>query len=316
MSEQQEHQPKFNSHVEVTSEFVSHYFKSAKGQCLFANLLQGLNAVATIKQNLDCPEKPTLLIEADSKQNSEQAKMKVMQALFALTSRGQSFTHLVTIPFTEPTFVANYLRFKETVLSTFAQCSGINESLFQNAKKLHLTVSVLTLVSDEHIAKAKDIIQQECRSIIDSGIDLNKNIEVKGLAIMNNDPYRTNVLYANVPDERLQVVADRVARQMLSNGLVFKDDHSGQSVKLHITLMNTVFSRRKAFKSRKGTLEKINPVKSFDSGAILEHFQNHVFAEIAFPCVQLNDVRAQNEQGYYKIVHSGEWIKTDPNNDQ
>lgn len=214
-----------------------------------------------------------------------------------------SFTHLVSIPFTNPEFVASYLRFKETVLSTFGQSAGIDDSLFQNAKKLHLTVSVLTLENDETLKKAEDFLRQICSSFIASEpVDFRRKLQIKSLATMNVDPTRTKVLYAKVEDDRLQALADKVATEMTANGYVFKDDKPSDSVKLHITLMNTVFARRKAMRNRKGKAERGSAPKSFDSTQILEHYKDVVFADIDFPSMQLNDVRLEGEDGYYKVV--------------
>lgn len=107
-----------------------------------------------------------------------------------------------------------------------------------------------------------------------------------------------------VEDDRLQALADKVATEMTSSGYVFKDDKSAGPVKLHITLMNTVFARRKAMRSRKRKTESSSVPKSFDSTQILEHYRDFVFADIDFPPIQLNDVRLESEDGYYKVIES------------
>lgn len=216
-----------------------------------------------------------------------------------------SFTHLVSVPFTNPEFVASYLHFKDTVLKTFRDSAGIDDSLFQNAKKLHLTVTVLTLENDETLKKAGDLLRQVCSSFIASEpVDLRSKLQIKSLASMNADSTRTKVLYAMVEDDRLQALADKVATEMTSSGYVFKDDKSAGPVKLHITLMNTVFARRKAMRNRKRKTESGSAPKSFDSTQILEHYRDFVFADIDFPPIQLNDVRLESEDGYYKVIES------------
>ncbi|KAI2801868.1 activating signal cointegrator 1 complex subunit [Blomia tropicalis] len=98
-------------------------------------------------------------------------------------------------------------------------------------------------------------------------------------------------------------IVDRLSNQMKENGLIPKESRTTESVKLHITLMNTAFSWRQRRKFRKND-NTWKPIKNFDSTSILEYYKDFVFAEINTPPIQLNDVRDEGELGYYKIVHS------------
>ena len=66
-------------------------------------------------------------------------------------------------------------------------------------------------------------------------------MQIEGIEIMNDDPEAVHVLYAKChdPSGRVQKVADLMVDSFVSSGLMQRQyDH----VKLHATLMNTLFT--------------------------------------------------------------------------
>ena len=80
---------------------------------------------------------------------------------------------------------------------------------------MHITIGVLYLLSKTEIDKARKILS-ECRGIINniiSDFEVSKvELDVKGVEIMNDDPYMTDVVYAKVddPDGLLQGITSIV----------------------------------------------------------------------------------------------------------
>ena len=68
-------------------------------------------------------------------------------------------------------------------------------------------------------------------------------IEIKGIEIMNDDPDRVDVLYARIIDDsgRLQRLSDALVSSLEAEGLL---DRQYDHVKLHATLMNSVFASK------------------------------------------------------------------------
>ncbi|KAH9527064.1 activating signal cointegrator 1 complex subunit [Dermatophagoides farinae] len=220
------------------------------------------------------------------------------------------FTHLITIPFVNDDFIQAYLDFKHRILE---DNPDIDEILFQNPKKLHMTISCLSLDDQQRLTMARELFTKQCSDYVEKFPEiLDNKIQIKGVDIMNENPRKTNVLYAKIENENLQNFANNIADVMVSNGFLYTGDRhanlSGrQNVKLHLTLMNSSFLfRRKDF-----SLKKRKPMKQryFDSTEILNNYRDHFFMEIPMPPVQLNELHRINEFGYYNVVESIHLLK-------
>lgn len=77
---------------------------------------------------------------------------------------------------------------------------GVDESLFQECNRLHITISGLALLDDNDRTLSVHLLN-ECQSkIIQPKFDKFGSFEftVKGIECMNDDPSSVNVLYAKV----------------------------------------------------------------------------------------------------------------------
>uniref|UniRef100_A0A3Q2GBU2 Activating signal cointegrator 1 complex subunit 1 n=1 Tax=Cyprinodon variegatus TaxID=28743 RepID=A0A3Q2GBU2_CYPVA len=156
----------------------------------------------------------------------------------------QPFTHFLSFPLNDSKVQEGFQTFKKEVLQQCSQDHGVEESIFQNPAKLHLTIGTMALLNDTEVRKAFDQLQ-ECQSFIR---DITEGkpllLEVTGIEYMNDDPAMVDVLYAkvNVKDgsDRLQVIADRLVEHFVSVGLMLRE---WDRVKLHGTVMNTLFRK-------------------------------------------------------------------------
>ena len=79
----------------------------------------------------------------------------------------------------------------------------INPKLFQKETKLHITIGVLYLLSEKEVQQARKLLLK-CKSIINNIISDYEvsavKLDMKGVEIMNDDPYMTDIVYAKVDD--------------------------------------------------------------------------------------------------------------------
>ncbi|TNN03468.1 hypothetical protein fugu_000497 [Takifugu bimaculatus] len=156
----------------------------------------------------------------------------------------QPFTHFLSFPLNHPQVQEGFLKFKEEVLQQCSKDHGVEESIFQNPAKLHLTIGTLALLNDMEVRKACEHLE-ECENIIrDITEGKPLQLEVTGIEYMNDDPAMVDVLYAKVGvqdgSNKLQVIADRLVEHFVSAGLMVRE---WDRVKLHGTVMNTRYRK-------------------------------------------------------------------------
>ncbi|XP_062071335.1 activating signal cointegrator 1 complex subunit 1 isoform X2 [Lepus europaeus] len=159
--------------------------------------------------------------------------------------RKQPFTHFLAFFLNEAEVQEGFLKFQQAVLEKCSTDHGVDGTIFQNPKKLHLTIGMLVLLSEEEIQQTCEMLQQ-CKEEFINDISGGKPLEVEmaGIEYMNDDPGMVDVLYAKVHmkdgSNRLQELVDRVLERFQASGLIVKE---WNSVKLHATVMNTLFRK-------------------------------------------------------------------------
>lgn len=213
----------------------------------------------------------------------------------------QPFTHFLSFPLNDPKIQEGFLRFKDEVLQQCSQDHGVEESIFQNPAKLHLTIGTLALLNEMEVRKACEQLQ-ECQNFIR---DLTEGkplpLKVTGIEYMNDDPAMVDVLYAkvNVEDDsdKLQVIADRLVEHFVSAGLMFREF---DRVKLHGTVMNTLFRKDSTVEDTGGPgRQTISEREAFDARNILKMFRSHHFGEFELNTVLLSQRYSADCTGYY-----------------
>ena len=148
----------------------------------------------------------------------EAAKAKLrMLVEEALGSPQLPYTHFVGFPLNHPHVQEAFERFRESVLRLSpSQRPGLDESVFWDARQLHLTVCMLKLYSDEARAKARRVLEEfQFAAFLPASGPL--RVRPAGLAggshsppppsggcgpldVMNDDPAAVDVLFLKVKD--------------------------------------------------------------------------------------------------------------------
>lgn len=217
----------------------------------------------------------------------------------------QPFTHFLSFPLNDAKVQEGFLRFKDEVLQQCSQDHGVEVSIFQNPAKLHLTIGTMALLNDMEVKKACAHLQ-ECQHFIR---DITEGkplpLQVTGIEYMNDDPAMVDVLYAkvNVKDksDKLQMIADRLVEHFVSAGLMLRE---WDRVKLHGTVMNTLFRKDSTVEDTGGPGRQMNEREAFDARNILKKFSAHCFGEFELNTALLSQRYSADCTGYYTSAGS------------
>ncbi|XP_044742694.1 activating signal cointegrator 1 complex subunit 1 [Chrysoperla carnea] len=236
-------------------------------------------------------------------------EMVLMDARFK-----QPFTHFISIPMSNDIIRENFDRFKREVLG-LGQIRGVDSTIFQNPFKLHLTIGTL-VVRNEDIIKISNLFLKLKLNILDELLENigPLSIRMKGLEYMNDDPTEVDVLYAKaeIEDDKnslLQRISDELIDYLVEEDLMFQ---KYDRVKLHVTLMNTLF--RKDRDGLKYNTENeydqryYRERETFDAQQILENFKDYDFGTKKFNEIHLSIRKTTaNRTGYYKSAYVQEF---------
>ncbi|XP_028285917.1 activating signal cointegrator 1 complex subunit 1 [Parambassis ranga] len=246
-----------------------------------------------------------IVITGSSKAAVSSAVTRV-EVLVESFRRKQPFTHFLSFPLNDSTIQEGFLKFKDEVLKQCSQDHGVEESIFQNPAKLHLTIGTLALLSDAEVQKAREHLQ-ECQMFIR---DITEGkpllLEVTGIEYMNDDPAMVDVLYAkvNVKDgsDKLQVIADQLVEHFASAGLMVRE---WDRVKLHGTVINTLFRKDSTVEDTGATgKHTMSEREAFDARNILKKFNGYCFGDFELNTVLLSQRYSSDCTGYYSSAGS------------
>lgn len=209
------------------------------------------------------------------------------------------FTHFVSFPMNFDNLKNSFSEFKNDVLRHCDRVRGLDGSIFQNPEKLHLTVVALTLLDEREREKAAAVLQkfkEDVRVHLDSKP---LTVLVKGIEYMNDDPSEVDILYAKVTDsdeeEKLQVLADALLQKFEATGLAKKQN---DRVKLHITLMNTLF-RSDVDDMPRPVRGKARPRETFDARYLIENYGDYDFGMMTLSEIHISVRYSAGKDGYY-----------------
>ncbi|XP_053442199.1 activating signal cointegrator 1 complex subunit 1 isoform X2 [Nycticebus coucang] len=220
--------------------------------------------------------------------------------------RKQPFTHFLAFFLNEVEVQEGFLRFQEEVLEKCSMDHGVDSSIFQNPKKLHLTIGMLVLLSEEEVQQTREMLQQ-CKEEFINDISGGRPLEVEmaGIEYMNDDPGMVDVLYAKVHmkdgSNRLQELVDRVLERFQASGLIVKE---WNSVKLHATVMNTLFRKDPNAEGRYNVYTAdgkyiFKERESFDGRNVLKLFENFYFGSLKLNSIHISQRFTVDNFGNY-----------------
>lgn len=130
--------------------------------------------------------------------------------------------------------------------------------------------------------------------------DLNKKLEMKlaGIGVMNSDPKKANVLFARIECEEFQTMCNQIMEFYVDKMLLAKEY---DRVKLHVTLMNTVFIMRKKPRGpEEPKKKKKRQDLKFDATKILEKYGDYDFGTFELAEIHLSSLSKIREDGFYE----------------
>ncbi|XP_028741968.1 activating signal cointegrator 1 complex subunit 1 isoform X1 [Peromyscus leucopus] len=220
--------------------------------------------------------------------------------------RRQPFTHFLAFFLNEVEVQERFLKFQKEVLEKCSMDRGVDSSIFQNPKKLHLTIGMLVLLSEQEIQQTYETLQH-CKEEFINDISGGKPLEAEmaGIEYMNDDPGMVDVLYAKVHmkdgSNKLQELADRVLERFQELGLTVKE---WNSVKLHATVMNTLFRKDPNAEGRYNLYTAdgkyiFKERESFDGRNILKKFENFYFGSLKLNSIHISQRFTVDSFGNY-----------------
>ncbi|KAK6631955.1 hypothetical protein RUM44_006985 [Polyplax serrata] len=243
---------------------------------------------------------------------------KCIDAVVSSSRQKLTFTHFVSVPTNSDEIKRNFMNFKEEILRYFGNDRGVDESIFQNPNKLHLTISTLVLADqrERKVAEVKlnEICDQKIKPLLVNRDCKQLKLEMKGIEYMNDDPAEVDVLYGKIeskPDANLlQYLTNIIVEYFTQHKLIKASER--QDVKLHVTLMNTLFREEEpeeinqeiAGLKRTKTIRKQR--STFNAVNILQKFQNYYFGQQDLKTIELSVRFSTGKNGYYKssaVVH-------------
>lgn len=97
---------------------------------------------------------------------------------------------------------------------------GLDESMFQNPNKLHLTFGVLALMDSNDVRLSTQLLSECQTSIIRPVMQKFGSLDFRmtGIDHMTDDPSEIHVLYGNVESEAIQLIADEIVECFVKHG--------------------------------------------------------------------------------------------------
>ncbi|BES88846.1 activating signal cointegrator 1 complex subunit [Nesidiocoris tenuis] len=238
-----------------------------------------------------------IVITGPDKKAVNSARTRIQMMVLSSRKR-QATTHFISLPFVAESFINGFLTFREEVL-TSCRDEGVDESIFQTPEKLHLTICTLVLGDDVERKQASSALQKCKEEIIRPLLpDQPIQVEMSGVEYMNDDPSAIDVLYGRVKclshPELLQILCDAIVDFFVEQGLV---DREHEHVKLHVTLMNTLFRKTESYDGKKER-------QTFDGRQIVTRFSDFFFGSDVLSQIDLSLRFTTSKSGYYQASTS------------
>lgn len=243
-----------------------------------------------------------LTVEAKSQKSLEAAITRI-QLLLSEKRWKETFQHFISIPLTSESIKDGFEQFKAQVLQKYGDDKGVEERLFQDKNKIHLTIGSLVLLDNSDCDKAVEVMQDIQKSDIFKEATAT-HVQVRGVEYMNDDPGMVDVLYAKVQCVEkpgyLQKLADYIVCKFVQAGLM-KQEHD--HVKLHATVMNTIRTMERAPTREKGQKKNLKR-ETFDARNILSDFSDYEFGTFPLEDIHISRRFTTDKSGYYENIYA------------
>uniref|UniRef100_A0A914IEG6 K Homology domain-containing protein n=1 Tax=Globodera rostochiensis TaxID=31243 RepID=A0A914IEG6_GLORO len=212
-------------------------------------------------------------------------------------------THFISVPIFDAAFRAQFSEMVDRICADETLPEELrNKKMYMTPSKLHLTLSVFKLFTEEEIQRVRHFLDEQFRSKnirdILEGTDGKLRIEFRSLQNLGNQPEQCRVLFAQPKAESLQCLANALDDALTQAGLVQK--RRSDDVLLHMTVLNTKYLW-------KGW-------QTVDATQLLEKFGQLQFPPVDVEelhlCSMRGNANASDPNGYVS-VHSVKFASTD-----
>ena len=225
-------------------------------------------------------------------ESSLHAFNKELESTILNAKKRMSPTHFISIPVASPGITENLRKFQ-------VLCGEkIHPHKIQYPSKLHLTIGVLKLFSDEEV-------QQACNTLLEFSAKIPPILSekplhgtLKNLRVMRGDDQFAKVVYSEFilsdDSDRLQNLADKCLGFFVERGLM-EYQYNTTTVKLHCTLINTRWNNA-------------GPRTINASDILSDKFELQVFGNCVLDRIDLNEMKAdisfveENDKRYLNVT--------------
>jgi hypothetical protein len=224
------------------------------------------------------------------------------------------WTHFIAFPYyTNKSFVEKYIFFRNTILGE--NFANINEHLFQQESRLHMTFCLLQLKNKEQLSLAQKLISESEKEINELTENFPITLDFDQFELMGT-PNKTRVFYTR-PDpnhestEKTKDIIDILIRKLVDNQLLTKEmlQYSNisynvateryENQKLHVTLLNSTFLYRQMKKMNKN--ETIKPY--FNGQYILKKMKHFNFGSTPTNNFVLYEMKVDKNGNYNQVTN-------------
>ncbi|SAM01747.1 hypothetical protein [Absidia glauca] len=152
-------------------------------------------------------------------------------------------THFLSFPTTSTFATRKLADFHKSILSSTFHCPGLESDMMIPSGKLHITLGIFKLLSQTDIEETVAFLKDEMPGLISDIMGDQEqvlSIRLKRLAVMQDNPKKSQVLYIQAQDETKNKILDRLCEairaKMIDAGYMQKED---RPLKIHITLIKT-----------------------------------------------------------------------------
>jgi hypothetical protein len=244
------------------------------------------------EERLSEEEKDRVTIKSREKSSIVSAKAQ-LELLLEEQEERLPFTHFLSLPLATPELMDRVDEFQDHSV----QAGAVDESMFMPSKRLHFTVCMLKLHSDELVNVCKRALQKfDYRAALPTPL----TARLRGLHIMNDDKAAVDVVFTTDTaldlKERMNRFADALFKSLRAEGVLtarnlhhqrlLTTNGEAADVKLHCTLVNT------KYRGGGGGARE-----SFDASALLEEWGAYEFGEV--PLNEMHLSVLGKAEGYY-----------------
>jgi len=226
------------------------------------------------------------------------------------SARGRAdYTHFLNVPLNTPEMITSMRKFQQNLLSDCVGAAGMSPELLVEPARLHLTLTMLKLLTPEECDHASATLQG-CAPGVSALLSGPLNLVLVGLEYMNDDPQAVDVLYAKVEGEGSEVVhriSEHIIQSFIEAGLLGQEevarqrllsDDGASNIKLHATLVNSKYR-----KGRGGKGGKANDTREpFDASTMLDLHSDMPIGSMTVTSIAISAMTGSAHNGGYKHI--------------